>query len=121
MTKIILEKIVLNLLTAIICFFVTKGVIEADVASKLMRGETTQLYGTGISLNLSMVVNVLVGLALPIIAPIAIGVWIRVKNAYATIVARSEAFATTKTELKQAVSGASVGEIIRTVAKENPA
>lgn len=118
--KIILGNIFRNLLTALIMFFVTKGVIEADVASKLMRGETTELWNGSLSVNLAMVVNVLVGLALPIVVPIALGVWSRLKKSYETIVARSEAFSMSKEELKSVSAQASVSEIISTVAKEKP-
>lgn len=121
MSRIILGNIFRNLLTALIVFLVTKNVIEADVAEKLNRGDTTELWGSGISFNLTMIVNVLVGLAVPIVVPIAMGIWSRVKHAYATIVARSEAFSMSKTELKQEVANATVGEIIATVAQENPA
>lgn len=118
--KIILGNVFRNLLTALIMFFVTKGVIEADVASKLMRGETTELWNGSLSVNLAMVVNVLVGLALPIVVPIALGIWSRLKHAYETIVARSEAFSMSKEELKSVSAQASVSEIISTVAKEKP-
>lgn len=121
MSKIILGNIFRNLLTALIVFLVTKKVIEADVAEKLMRGDTAELWGSGISFNLTMIVNVLVGLAVPIVVPIAMGIWSRIKHAYETIVARSEAYAMSKTELKQEVAQASVTEIIKTVSQENPA
>lgn len=121
MGKIILGNVFRNLLTALIVFLVTKNVIEADVADKLSRGDTVELWNGALSLNLAMIVNVLVGVALPIVVPIALGIWSRFKHAYATIVARSEAFAMSKSELKQEVASAGVGEIIRTVAKENPA
>lgn len=120
MGKIILGNIFRNALTALIVFLVTKNVIEADVAEKMMRGDTTELWGSGISFNLTMVVNVLVGLAVPIVVPIALGVWSRVKHAYETIVARSEAFAMSKTDLKAEVANASVVDIIKTVATEEP-
>lgn len=121
MSKIILGNIFRSLLTVLITFFVTKNVIEADVAEKLMRGDTVPLWNGTLNVNLAMVVNVLVGLALPIVIPISLGIWSRVKHAYATIIARSEAFSMSKTELKQEVKNASVGEIIATVAQENPA
>lgn len=120
MTKIVLGNIFRNLITVLITFFVTKNVLEADVAAKLMRGDTVELYGSGISLNLAMIVNVLVGLALPIIIPISLGVWSRLKHAYETIVARSQEFAVTKHELKAAVADATPLDIIKTVATEQP-
>lgn len=120
MSKIILGNIFRNLLTALIVFLVTKKVVEADVAEKLMRGDTTELWGTGISFNLTMIVNVLVGVSLPIVLPISLGVWSRLKHAYETIVARSQSFATTKRELKVAVAEASPLDIIKTVATEQP-
>jgi hypothetical protein len=116
--KIVLGNIFRTVLTAIITFFVTKNVIEADVASKLMRGDTVPLWNGAINLNLTMVVNILVGLAVPIVLPIALGVWSRMKQAYMLIVARSEAFAMSKQELKDHVDNASVGQIIKTVATE---
>lgn len=121
MSKIILGNIFRNLLTALIVFLVTKNVIEADVAEKLNRGDTVELWNGALSVNLAMITNVLVGLAVPIVIPIALGIWSRAKNAYATIIARSEAFAMSKTELKKEVENASVKEIIATVAQENPA
>ena len=116
--KIVLGNIFRTVLTAIITFFVTKNVIEADVASKLMRGDTIPLWNGALNLNLTMFVNVLVGLAVPIVLPISLGVWSRMKQAYMLIVARSEAFAMSKQELKDHVDNASVGQIITTVATE---
>lgn len=121
MSKIILGNIFRSLLTALIVFLVTKKVVEADVAEKLMRGDTAELWGSGISINLTMIVNVLVGLAVPIVVPIGMGVWSRIKRAYETIVARSQDFAMSKTELKETVANASVGDIIKTVATEESA
>lgn len=120
MSKIILGNLFRNALTALIVFLVTKKVIEADVAEKLMRGDTAELWGSGLSINLTMIVNVLVGLAVPIVVPIGLGIWSRVKHAYETIVARSQAFALTKKELKAEVAQASVTDIIKTVATEEP-
>jgi len=120
MSKIILGNLFRNGLTALIVFLVTKNVIEADVAEKLMRGDTAELWGSGISINLAMIVNVLVGLAIPIVVPIGLGIWSRLKHAYETIVARSQAFATTKRGLKATVAEASPMDIIKTVATEQP-
>lgn len=120
MSKIILGNLFRSGLTALIVFLVTKKVIEADVAEKLMRGDTAELWGSGLSVNLTMIVNVLVGIAVPIVVPIGLGIWSRVKHAYETIVARSEAFAQTKKELKATVAEASPLDIIKTVATEQP-
>lgn len=120
MSKIILGNLFRNALTALIVFLVTKKVIEADVAEKLMRGDTAELWGSGLSINLTMIVNVLVGLAVPIVVPIGLGIWGRIKHAYETIVARSQSFATSKHELKVAVAEASTLDIIKTVATEQP-
>lgn len=119
--KIILGNIFRSGLVALITFFITKGVIQADVAEKLMRGDTVGLWSGSISLNLTMIVNVLVGLAVPIVVPIAMGIWSRVKHAYETIVARSQAFESTREEIKETVEDASVAEIITAVAQEKPA
>lgn len=118
MGKILLGNIFRNALTALIVFLVTKKVIEADVAEKLMRGDTVPLWNSAINVNLTMIVNVLVGIALPIILPISLGVWSRVRHAYETIVARSQNFAQTKRELKSDVAQASAIDIIKTVATE---
>lgn len=118
MSKIILGNLFRNALTALIVFLVTKKVIEADVAEKLMRGDTAELWGSGLSINLTMIVNVLVGLAVPIVVPIGLGVWSRIRHAYETIVARSQTFAATKYELKAEVAQAGPIEIIKTVANE---
>lgn len=120
LAKIILGNVFRSGLVALITFFITKGVIQADVAEKLMRGDTVGLWSGSINLNLTMVVNVLVGLAVPIVVPIAMGIWSRVKHAYETIVARSEGFAMSKTELKEETAKASAVDIIKTVATEQP-
>ena len=120
LAKIILGNVFRAVLTAVFTFLVTKNVIEADVASKLARGDTVQLWSGALSINLAMVVNVLVGLCLPILLPISLGIWSRMTQAYETIVARSQAFAVTKQELKDQVKDASVGEIIKAVATDNP-
>lgn len=119
-TKIILGNIFRNLLTALIVFLATKSVVGKDVAEKIMRGDTAPLY-FGLPFNMAMVVNVLVAVSLPIVLPIGMGIWSRIKHAYATIIARSEVFAMSKSELKTEVANASVSEIISTVAKENTA
>lgn len=119
--KIILGNVFRNALTALIVFFVTKHVIQADVASKLMRGDTTELYpGSGISINLAMIINVLVGVSLPIVVPIALGVWSRVTAAYETLVARSQSFAVSKTQLKAIADQASPIEKISAVVTQTP-
>jgi ornithine carbamoyltransferase len=120
MAKIVLGNVFRTVLTAVITFFVTKNVIEADVATKLMRGDTVPLWNGAINLNMTMFVNILVGLAVPIVVPIALGIWTRVVERYKLIVARSEAFAMTKQDLKDAVKEASVADIVKTVATEQP-
>lgn len=119
--KIILGNVFRNLLTALITFFVTKSVIEADVASKLMRGDTTELWpGSGISVNLTMIVNILIGISAPIAIPIGLGIWSRVKHAYETIVARSQQFAASKEEIKAIIAETPAVTIINAVASEKP-
>lgn len=114
--KIVLGNVLRSGLVALISFLITKRVIEADVASKLMRGDTLSLWQGAIPVNLTMVVNVLVGLAAPIILPLIWGIWTRTKAAYEAIVARSEAFAMSKEQVKDRVDNASVTDIIKTVA-----
>jgi hypothetical protein len=120
LAKIILGNIFRSLLTAVITFLVTKNVIEADVATKLARGDTVQLWHGTVGLNMTMIINVLVGLAVPIVLPIGLGIWSRMQSAYELIVARSNEFASSKKQLKDQVSQASVTEIIKTVATEQP-
>lgn len=119
--KIILGNIFRNLLTAVITFFATKHVLQADVAARLNRGDTVSLYGQDIPINMTMIVNVLVALALPILLPIFIGIWSRMIEAYKLVVARSEAFAMSKKELTASADQASVANIIKTVVTQTPA
>lgn len=119
--KILLGNIFRSLLTALITFIVTKNVLEADIASKMLRGDTVPLWNGTLNVNLAMIVNVLVGLALPIVLPIALGFWSRVKEAYETLVARSQAFATSKTQLKAIADQASpIEKIAAVVNQETP-
>jgi hypothetical protein len=120
LTNIVLGNVIRSGLVALITFFVTKNVIQADVASHLMRGDTVQLWNGTIGLNMTMIVNVLVGLIVPILVPIAWGIWVRMKNAYETIVARSENFAMSAQELQDRVSDTSLKDIIKTVAANSP-
>lgn len=118
--NIVLGNIFRSVLTAVITFFVTKNVIQADVASHLMRGDTVALWNGTINLNLTMIVNVLVGLAIPIVVPIGIGVWGRMKQSYMLIVAASERFERSQDSLQAQVSAAPISEIIKTVVTETP-
>lgn len=114
--KIILGNVFRTILTAIITFLVTKHVIQADVASHLMRGDTLALWSGLIPINMTMVINILVGLAIPIVLPISLGIWSRFVGAYKTIVARSQQFAVSKQFVDNQASNASVVDIIKTVA-----
>lgn len=118
LAKIILGNVFRSLLTAIITFLVTKNVIEADVLSKLAHGDTVQLWNGTIGLNLTMIINVLVGLALPILLPIGLGIWSRITSYYELIVTRSQSFAASKDRIQEQVKQASITEIIKTVATQ---
>lgn len=117
--KIILGNVFRTVLTAVITFFVTKNVIQADVASHLMRGDTVQLWNGTVGVNMPMVINVLVGLSLPILLPLALGIWTRVVERYKLIVARAQHFAATKQEIDAAADAAPISQIIKTVAAES--
>jgi hypothetical protein len=120
MAKIVLGNIFRTVLTAVITFFVTKNVIQADVLSHLARGDTVALWNGSINLNMTMVVNILVGLSIPIVLPIALGVWSRIVIVYQRIVAASEKFSMTSTQLQEKTKEASTIDIIKTVATGQP-
>ncbi len=115
--KIILGNIFRSLLVALITFLVTKNVLEADVAAKIARGDTVPLWNGTLNLNLAMIINVAAGLAVPIVLPIALGIYSRVKQAYETIVARSESFAQSKEQVKATAAQATIVEKITAVAQ----
>jgi hypothetical protein len=123
MGRIILSNMFRSLITVTITFLVTKHVVQADLAAKLMRGETQYIYGT-LPINLMMIVNVAVGVALPILFPLVWGIWTRITLAYKMLVAKAEHFSGASPEqiqkvLSQQTTLATLAkpvEVIKTVA-----
>lgn len=123
-TKIVVGNVFRTMLSVFITFLVTKSVITADVHDHLMRGDTVNLWHGIVPVNFTMILNVSVGLAVPIIVPIAWGMWLRTVRAYKVIVTRAEAFGgATPHEVDEKMSQvtaisalANPGEVISTVA-----
>ncbi len=116
LAKIILGDVFRSLLTSIATFWATQHAIGHEVADKLLHGDTVLLWQGTIPISLPLITSVLVGLALPIVLPIALGVWSRVNDAYKLIVARASSFAMTKQELRNTVADTSTVEMIKSVA-----
>lgn len=120
LAKIILGDVFRSLLTSIATFWATKHAIGSEVAQKLAHGDTLLLWQGTVPVSLPLVTSVLVGLALPILLPIFLGVWSRINEAYKLIVARASSFAMTKDQLRNITAEASVTEKIKTVATGTP-
>lgn len=120
LAKIIVGDVFRSLLTSIATFWATKHAIGSEVATKLASGDTVLLWQGTVPISLPLITSVLVGLALPIILPLALGIWSRVNEAYKLIVARASAFAMTKQELQEKAADTSVTDKILTVATGTP-
>lgn len=116
LANIILGDIFRSLLTSIATFWATKHAIGAEVAQKLLHGDTVLLWQGTVPISLPLITSVLVGLALPIVLPITLGILSRISEAYKLIVARASAFSMTRDQLKVVTDEATVVEKIKAVA-----
>jgi hypothetical protein len=116
MSKIILGNLVRHLITLLIGFFVARNMLSQDVAAKLYAGDTVELWGGAWSVSIKQVADFLMIAVIPMLLPVLIGAWGRVKDKYKLIVARLSPEPMTDTEVKAIVAEKSPVEIITTVA-----
>lgn len=120
LAKIIVSDTIRSLLTSGITFWATKHAIGTEIAQKLAKGDTVSLWQGTVPLSIPLITSVLAGLALPILFPIAQGIFSRINEAYKLMVARASSFAMTKQEVRDKAAEATIVEKITAVATETP-
>lgn len=118
MSKIILGRLVSYLVTLLIGFFVARHQLSADVADKLMKGDTVQLYGGAWNVSIKQIVDFLTIAVIPTLLPLGLAIWGRIKERYKLIVARLSPKPMTSTDVKELVADTPVVTIIQTVAQK---
>lgn len=88
MNKIIWPVLIRHFLVVAITFLATKGVLSHEVADKMNRGDTVELWSGAWSFNLAMIQNVLIGVAAPVLIPLVWGVTSKLISSYKALVAR---------------------------------
>lgn len=120
LARIIVSDTIRSLITSGITFWATKHAIGAEIAQKLANGDTVSLWQGTVPLSIPLITSVLAGLALPILFPIAQGIFSRINEAYKLIVARASSFAMTKEQLKEHAAETPLLEKITAVATGTP-
>jgi hypothetical protein len=115
MSKIVLGRFVSYLVTLLIGFFVARQMLSADVAAKLMRGDTIELWGGSWTVSLKQIVDFLVN-CWPVILPLGLAIRGRIIEKYKLIVARLSPAKLTDAEVKEKVAGTPLPQIISTIA-----
>lgn len=115
MSKIVLGRFVSYLVTLLIGFFVARQMLSADVAAKLMRGDTIELWGGSWTVNLKQIVDFLVN-CWPVLVPLLLAIRGRIIEKYKLIVARLSPAKLTDEEVKEKVASTPLPQIISTVA-----
>jgi hypothetical protein len=115
MSKIILGNLVRHLVTLLIGFFVARHMLAEDVARKLYAGDVVELWGGAWSVSIKQVVDFLTLSLVPILVPVLLGAWLRIKDKYKLIVARLNPHTMTNAEVKADVKATPATTIIHTV------
>src|SRR5207247_7365045 len=101
--------------TLLIAFFVTRHMLSADVAAKLAKGDTVELWGGAWSFSIKQLVDFLAVTVVPILAPVGFAIWARIKLKYQLLVVQTAPRALTTAEVKDAVSVTTTTTIIKTL------
>lgn len=113
MGQIVLGNLVRHLITLLIGFFVARHMLSVDVAHKLASGDNVELWSGGWTFNLKQVVDFIMLSIIPVLLPVLLGAWARIKDKFKILIALQS---TTPGEVKRAVSATPATEIIKTVA-----
>jgi hypothetical protein len=116
MSKIILGRLVSYLVVLLIGFFVARHMLSADVAQKLMNGDTVELWGGAWTVNLKQISDFLQVAIIPTLLPLLIAIRGRIIERYKLIVARLSPHVLTNDEVEQKVAETPATTIISTVA-----
>lgn len=119
MGKIVLGRLLSSLVVLLIGFFVARHMLSVDVAQKLMKGDTVELWGGAWTVNLKQIVDFLQVAIIPTLLPLGLAIWGRIKARYELIVARLTPKQLTHDEVKEIVAETPSAEIIKTVSR-NP-
>lgn len=115
MSKIVLGRLASYLATLLIGFFVARHMLSADVAHKLMAGDTVELWGGAWSVNMKQIADFLVN-CWPVILPLGLAIRGRIIEKYKLIVARLSPKVLTDGQVNVAIETKSLPEMISTVA-----
>lgn len=113
MGKIILGNLLRHLLTLLIGFFVARHMLSADVAHKLAAGDTVELWGGGWTVSIKQVIDFITLSIIPILVPVLLGAWARIKDKFKIIAALKSS---SPTQIKSVVDVTPATQIIKTVA-----
>lgn len=116
MSKIVFGNLIRHLVTLLIGFFVARHMLSEDVARKLYSGETVELWGGSWSVSVKQVVDFITLSIVPVLVPVLLGAWGRIKDRYKLIVARLSPETMTNTAVQKQLDQTPVAQIISTVA-----
>lgn len=116
MGKIVLGNLLRHLVTLLIGFFVARHMLSMDVAAKLNAGDTVELWSGGWSISIKQVVDFLTVAVIPVLIPVLVGAWARIKERYRLIIARLSPQKMSASEVEAKTVAKSPVEIIKTVA-----
>ncbi|MEY2512008.1 MAG: hypothetical protein QOE26_2771 [Verrucomicrobiota bacterium] len=118
MSKIILGRLASYLVVLLIGFFTARHMLSANVAQKLMKGDTVELWGGAWTVNMKQIVDFLQVAIIPTLIPLGLAIWGRVKARYELILARLSPKVMTHEEVKEQTAATPVSQIIATVASK---
>lgn len=115
MSKIVLGRFISYLVTLLIGFFVARHMLAADVAQKLMHGDTVELWGGSWTVNLKQISDFVQIAIIPTLIPLGLAIRGRIIEKYKLIVARLSPKVLTNEQVKEVADQKSLPEMISTV------